>query len=144
MIRYKSKIGYGILAFIILVFCTTIGLTIGQGSPINDLLSMNVILILGFAFIIYLFLNIEYIIVERKLKIKCGFFYTKALNIDMIKSITRTNSIISAPAASLDRIELLYNDNGKFDSIIISPKDKVNFTKELMKINPNIINKIIE
>ncbi|WP_424271630.1 PH domain-containing protein [Eudoraea sp.] len=105
---------------------------------------MNVILILGFAFIIYLFLNIEYIIVERKLKIKCGFFYTKALNIDMIKSITRTNSIISAPAASLDRIELLYNDNGKFDSIIISPKDKVNFTKELMKINPNIINKIIE
>ncbi|MGB5608301.1 MAG: PH domain-containing protein [Eudoraea sp.] len=93
---------------------------------------MSGILILASAFIIYLFLNIEYIIVERKLKIKCGFIYTKALNIDMIKSITKTNSIISAPVASLDRIELLYDDNGKFDSIIISPTDKVNSAKKLM------------
>ncbi len=105
---------------------------------------MSGILLLIAVFIIYIFLSIQYIIIDKTLKIKYGFLYIKALDIDTIKSITKTNSIISAPAASLDRIELLYVNNGKFDSIIISPKDKVDFAKELLKINPNIINKIIK
>ncbi len=57
------------------------------------------------------------------------------MNIEKIKSITKTNNPISAPAASFDRIEINY---GEFNSVIISPKDKIGFIKELIKINPNI------
>jgi hypothetical protein len=42
---------------------------------------------------------------------------------------------MSSPALSLDRIEIFYN---KFDSVIISPKNKADFVAELKSINPAI------
>lgn len=48
---------------------------------------------------------------------------------------------MSSPAPSLDRIELTY---GEFGLIIISPKDKIGFAQELIKINPKIKNKLID
>ena len=73
------------------------------------------------------------------MNIKCGFIYNKDLDIEKIISISKTNNPISAPAASLDRIELRY---GEFGSVIISPKDEIAFVKDLTIINPNIDNQI--
>jgi hypothetical protein len=100
-----------------------------------------VVLILVFAFILHMFLKTEYTIDNNKLKIRCGPFSYKPIAITDIKEIFKTKSIISSPAPSFDRIEIIY---GEFDTIIISPKDKLNFSKDLSKINPNIKNNITE
>ncbi|MBW7871619.1 MAG: PH domain-containing protein, partial [Flavobacteriia bacterium] len=47
--------------------------------------------------------------------------------------------ILSSPAPSFDRIIVKY---GKFDEIILSPKDKFKFTKDLKQINPDIVDKV--
>ena len=97
------------------------------------------LLTLLFAFILHMFFKTRYIIDANKLKIKCGFIPYKPIDIATIKEVARTKSIISSPAPSFDRIVIKY---GKYDEIIISPKDKQNFVKDLLKINPEIINKV--
>jgi len=47
-----------------------------------------------------------------------------------------TNSILSAPALSFDRIEIFYN---RFDSIVISPGDNAAFIADLKEINSAIV-----
>ena len=43
------------------------------------------------------------------------------IDIKSIRKIIETYNPLSSPAASIDRLEIFYN---KFDSILISPKDK--------------------
>ena len=73
--------------------------------------------------------------------VKSGFIRYKPIDIESIKEIAATKSIISSPAPSFGRIVIKY---GKYDEIIISPKNKQNFAKDLMRINPEIKNKISE
>ena len=65
----------------------------------------------------------------------CSFWVNRSITISSIKKIQETNNPLSAPAISLDRLEILYN---QFDSIIISPKDKTSFVSHLIKLNPKI------
>lgn len=95
-----------------------------------------VILLISFIFIMYLLYDTNYIITQGILKIHSGFIVNKNISISKIKSIKKTDSILSAPAASLsDRIEIFY-DNSK--SVVISPKDKQGFVEELLIQNPDI------
>jgi len=103
--------------------------------------SKGVMLLLLLSFVIYLVFKTEYTIENGKLKIRCGFFTYKPIEINEIKKISKTTNIISAPAPSFDRIEIKY---GKFNEIIISPKDKIDFVKYLTKLNPNIKNNVTE
>jgi hypothetical protein len=82
-----------------------------------------------------------YIIENSQLKIKFGFFSFKPIDIMDIKEISKTSNIISSPAPSFDRIEIKYAD---FGSVIISPKDKISFSKDLVQLNPEIKNHLIE
>jgi hypothetical protein len=68
-------------------------------------------------------------------------FSFKPIDINEIRAISKTKSIMSSPAPSFDRIELKY---GEFNEVIISPKNKFQFAKDLTKINQNIKNEIIE
>ena len=84
-----------------------------------------------------MFHNTIYTIQEETLHIKSGFFRYPSIAFKDIKKIEKTNNLIASPAASFDRIEIYY---GKFDSIVLSPKDKQKFAAVLIKINPNIQN----
>ena len=132
---YKSKISYGLLLFVFLILSLSFATGLIYGKSTNDILVSLGIFFLTFGFVLYLFFNTEYTIFDDFLKIKCGFIYNKKLRIFNIKSISKTNSLISSPAASFDRIELRY---WQFGSVIISPKDKIGFAKELLRINPTI------
>ena len=57
------------------------------------------------------------------------------IDISKITKIEKTNSILSSPALSLDRIRIRYN---KYDEVLISPKVKKEFVDELLKVNPTI------
>ncbi|KGO95206.1 PH domain-containing protein [Flavobacterium enshiense] len=95
------------------------------------------ILISTLVFSAYLFLTTDYTITGKNLKVRSGFLVNKNISIEAIKSIEKTDSIWNAPAASLtDRIEIVYNQS---DTIVISPKGREDFIKELLKLNPNIV-----
>ena len=76
------------------------------------------------------------IVDDRELKIQCGLFHFETVDILNITEIKKTSSLLSAPANSLDRIEIFYNKYG--DSVVISPPDKKAFVKTLLAINPKI------
>tara|TARA_R110002050_G_scaffold300364_1_gene469420 strand:+ start:28204 stop:28626 length:423 start_codon:yes stop_codon:yes gene_type:complete len=136
---YKSKISYGLLLLIFLILVLPLGFGIVKTESNQSVIVSISAFVLPFGFVLHLFFNTEYAIINNVLKIKSGFVYKKDLDIRTIKSITKSKSLISSPAASLDRIELKY---GVFSSVIISPKDTFDFIDDLIKINPNIENKI--
>lgn len=80
-----------------------------------------------------------YIIENEKVFIKSGIFFNLSIKIKDIKRISESYNIISSPALSFNRLEVLYN---KFDTILISPKDKRRFIKAIEKINPDVEIKI--
>jgi hypothetical protein len=93
-----------------------------------------VITLLTGGYVTYLYTNTYYAIVDNALSISTGL---GKLTIDVaaIKSIEDTNTMLSAPALSLDRIEIFYN---QYDSVVISPPDKMAFVNHLKMLNANI------
>lgn len=128
---YKSKIGLELFIPIALVFLTLLVLTIINQS---NLLGLSLVIASNILFL-YLFLNTFYEVDEKNVIVKCGFLFKKTIVIHDIKKISETTSVISSPATSLDRLEISY---GKFDSILISPKQKKEFIEQLISINPTI------
>lgn len=127
---YKSKIDIGL---IFPIFIITFG--IGAFIAFLKVWIGLVIIALLLIFIIHMILTTYYIIDGKVLRIKSGIVVNKLVNIDSISKITETNSLESSPANSLDRLELRYN---KLERIIISPKDKDGFIKNMSELNPNI------
>ena len=77
----------------------------------------------------------EYSISGDMLTVTSGFLVNKKIDVKSIRKIEHSKSILSAPALSLDRLLLIYN---KYDDILLSPKEKEEFLKELLAINPDI------
>ncbi|WP_026908367.1 PH domain-containing protein [Paucisalibacillus globulus] len=84
--------------------------------------------------LLWLWFGTGYKIEEGRIKIKYGPF-SSIVKIDQITRMKATKSPLSAPALSIDRIEILH---GKYNSAIISPKDVDNFIKILLTKNQDI------
>ena len=131
---YKSKIGLEIIIPILII------LAFGFKNIINEpKVAPIILLILVLAFITYMLTSIKYTVENQNLNIKAGFLINQNINIMNIESIKKSKNILSSPAASLDRIEIIENNK---NSILISPKNKIEFIEELKKINPLIDVKI--
>lgn len=132
--KFPSKRGFVIyipLVIVLILECSFVagGLYIGA---ILMLVLMSVLLA-------PMFFNTRYTIgSDGILLIKCGIFINIKVPINSIYKVENTDSILSAPALSMDRMEIFYN---KFDSVVISPADKAAFVAELQKINPGILYK---
>ena len=85
-------------------------------------------------FIFLLWINTKYYIRDEHLVIKGVLKYT-LIPIVSITSVNSTRNPSSAPALSMDRLEINY---GNFDFVLISPLEKEHFMEELLKINPKI------
>ena len=127
---YKSKIGLEIIIPILII------LAFGFKNIINEpKVAPIILLILVLAFITFLLTSIKYTIENQNLNIKAGFLINQNINIMNIESIKKSKNILSSPAASLDRLEIIEKNK---NSILISPKNKIEFIEELKKINPQI------
>lgn len=129
---FPSKIGLELIIPISLILAFGFKNILQQPQWSSILL---LILILVLAFISYTFTSIKYSIENTILTVKASFFVNEKIDINSITKITKSNNIISAPAASLDRIEIFY---GNKNSILISPKNKIEFINVLTTINPKI------
>lgn len=128
---YKSKISIGLTVFLLILFAF-----IGYEMFSESFNFLAVIFfIVPILFCIYVFISIKYTITDSNLNIKAGFLVNWDIDIATIQKISETNNIMSSPAASLDRLEIIYN---KYNSIIISPQRKKQFISDLLAINPNI------
>lgn len=128
---FKSGISIGLLSILLSVFSTVTVLLILDDAPWYALL----IIFLVVVFILQLFFNTYYVIEGSLLKIRSGFLYRIDIDIKTIKKIEESNSPLSSPAASFDRLEIIYN---KFDSVLISPKEKKEFIELMLIVNPAI------
>lgn len=135
---YRSKVSKRLVAFVFLAFYGPLIFYINDIHEKAELLFL-LILTLFFIFTLSFILGIVYSIENDKLIIKVGLFKYKPIDILEIKEVSKTNSIISAPAASFDRIEIKY---GQYDEVVISPNDQQGFVNELKRINPKIINNL--
>lgn len=84
--------------------------------------------------VVYLMVSIKYEINESQLIIH-QTMGKMIIDINTIKSIEPTHTILSAPASSLDRLRISYN---KYDDVVISPRRKEEFIQHLLSINPQI------
>lgn len=129
---YRSGISTGLIIFLVLVF----GIA---GVPIfMEELSLYtfIALLLPVVFTWYVLAAIKYKIHDNELTVSGGFLINGTIDIEDIKQIKKTRSLISSPAASFDRIQIFYGGN---DSVIISPKEKKEFIDHLLSINPDIV-----
>ncbi|GAB4028016.1 PH domain-containing protein [Spirosoma gilvum] len=130
MKTYKSKVGLELAiplaGLLVAIGCLMIVKGLWAGAGIILFVSLS---------IAHLFLTTHYKLDEYTLKIQSGFFFRKELPYTSIRKIIETRNPISSPALSLDRIEIVYN---RFDSVLISPEDKMNFIAELLHRKPDI------
>lgn len=137
MKKFSTEVSWKILGPVLLIFSIVMFLIYQSGAETKEILAF---LFGALALVLYLIYGIRYEITDNyMLKVRAGVFYNINVPIEHIHTIEKTNSILSAPASSLDRIEIKYN---KYDSVVISPKHRDLFIQELIKINPNIILKL--
>lgn len=127
---YKSKLGLELIIPLAFIFGTILYMSVRDEKWI----ALSIIL-LTISFIFHVFVSIKYTIEKENLNIKCGFFINQNIDIKTIYKISETYNPLSSPAGSIDRLEIKYN---KFDSVLVSPKDKSGFIRSLKLINPVI------
>lgn len=126
---YKSKIDWWMsLVLVYPIFRSIVSIIEGEWIGYLGIL-------MCFLFIFFISKSTRYIIEENQLIVKCMFIVNERIDISKIKKIEKTNSILSSPALSLDRIAIKFN---KYDEVYISPKEKQSFVNDLLKINPEI------
>lgn len=129
-IIHKSKIGLEILIPLILILGTVTTLMIINGVWLGLAICGLVIF-----FIANIYTSTSYKITsDNRLLIKCGIIETFDIDIMEIEWIKKTSELTSAPALSIDRIEINY----KGGRVVISPADKEKFMSDLRKVNSNI------
>ena len=127
---YKSAVGSAIYIPMCIVGGLFISLIISKAWP------GVIILGVSFIFLLHMLFNTYYTISGNELKIKCGFIINKTIDISTIKKIVPSRNVLSAPALSIDRLEIFYN---QYDSVLISPEDKEGFVERLKGINSEIV-----
>lgn len=79
---------------------------------------------------------ISYEITASALEIHSGILLHYRILLSSIVRVSPTRSPLSSPAWSLDRLRIDYIKNGKKRVILISPKDKEDFLRELAQMAP--------
>ena len=126
---FYTKIGLELLIPLLLI----IGFILN--NIITDFNLTGLIVLLVVILISAIIFSTKYIINNNVLIVKCSFLMNKVVPINSIKSIKEITDFISAPAASIDRLLIKYNEN---EYIVISPKRKSAFIIALKEINPSI------
>ena len=138
--KFKAKVDWWLkiifAAFLVINIWAVVGLITGTSG---DLLLAIIFAPINI-YILPIWLNTYYFLNNNELLIKSGLGRGTRLAYSQILSVSQTRNPISSPAPSLDRLEIKYRyKSGNFtDSIIISPRDKIGFTKELLLRNGKI------
>lgn len=127
---FKSKIDIWIGAIFFLLPIVMIYAAISERDVVTIIITVLIIIMLAL-----IFFGTKYVIDGEELIIYGGI-YKKKIAINQITSLRSTKNPLSAPAMSLDRVEITYNPHMQL--ALVSPKDKETFIKKLLEVNPAI------
>jgi len=128
---YKSEIGIEMYLILALMSLFNIYILVSEGY---DFFLLTIIFC-PILFLIYVINATNYEIKNEILYINSSFLFKEKLQINDIRKIEEVINILSSPAMSIKRLELFY---GKYDSILVSPKNKGEFIEALLNINNKI------
>lgn len=123
---YPSKVDAWLVAVILACLVPTFTLLYNEPSPLIILIALFTLFMVG-----VLPFTIRYVITDGELIVKWGFVVAQRYDIAAIRSIRRTHTALSAPAASLDRLEICFDH----DAIIVSPRHKEAFVRQLQELS---------
>ncbi|MEO7444694.1 MAG: PH domain-containing protein [Ferruginibacter sp.] len=129
--KYPSRIGREIVYPLVIILGTLTAIMIFSKNSWPGLIMMAITTF----FLVHTFRNTFYIIKDKTLIIHCGILYHSEIPIDSISKISETRNPLSSPAASLDRLDILYN---KKTHVLISPLHKKEFIRDILGLNPAI------
>lgn len=139
MTIYHSKIDHWIWVFstTIIFSCIFVPIIIESSKDWIFIVSLIASALIPILIIINIYTNTYYSINESSLilRVKSGIFFDSKYDINKITRIRNTHSILSAPALSLDRIEVTI---GQYNNVVISPENKEKFINQITSLNPNI------
>ena len=129
MTRYNSKIGLEI-SLPLIISMGGASICLGLNAQWLGVLVLSILTLL-----IYLLFKATYYIVDDNiLRVRSSFIVNKKVDIQSITKVRETRNPISAPAASLDRLEVISTRG----SVLISPKNKNAFIEDITSANPRI------
>ena len=136
MIHYSKKdwwlVGLVLAAIVVpivlgLFFVFWVGAS-PAGEPARSLLVIGAV---TGATVLLLTYPLYYRVTESELIVRCGALMQRHISLAAIDEVSPTWDSSSGPAWSLDRLRVDYQKKGEQTSVIISPKDKISFMKEL-------------
>lgn len=130
MKKFRSKIGIGIVSMVGLL----LGTSLAASACAKEWVLFAVVLAI-LILVVYLLLTTFYVIENGILSIHSGFLSVVRIEIRHVIRIEKRRNLFASRAGSINRLEIIYN---KYDSVLISPKDKEGFIKEIKRINPFI------
>lgn len=84
------------------------------------------------ALVLWLTYPLYYEIASGQLIIRCGRLSCQQIPLNSIAEVSPTKNPSSAPAWSLDRLEISYRRDGENEVTLISPQDKMAFMRQLV------------
>ena len=134
--RFSSRIDLWLWAALAIALgaCVFAVRAVGMRGPAIAWVAMLVVCALALVLPLWVVMGTHYALTERDLLIRSGPFRWR-VPLDQIRSVTASRSVLSAPALSLDRLRIAY---GRAGSILISPRDKLQFLSELQRRCPGI------
>lgn len=129
---FRSKIDWWLALIAVIGFAVpmvVLGL-VGAEIPVPGLLVIFILVLPVMIIPVWIFFDTKYVFAENELRINSGPFRWK-VPLAEITGIKPTRNPLSAPALSLDRLEITYSQ-GK--QVLISPEDKTGFLEYLEKV----------
>ena len=135
MVHYSKKDGWLIAVVacaviiplalgLIFLFMGAAYRTVGIALTIDAAITIAVILLLCYP--------LYYQVDSLQLIVRCGVLMNRRIPLASIDKVSPDRNPASAPAWSLDRLRIDYQNNGQPDSVLISPADKFAFMQDLM------------
>ncbi len=128
---YRSKVDLWIVVVIVFAVACSVAPFFQEGQPLLGI-AIGIAATLVF---VWMLRSTRYIVRGDVLVIKSCFLSYGTWRIADIESIRPTHNPLSAPAASLDRLEIRFIGRR---SVLVSPRRKQEFIAHLLALNPCI------
>lgn len=134
--QFKSRKSIG-LSLIVWLPLVALFLLMYRPSFTEERLLGTVILtslwVFTFLFLGIIWFGIRYILTDSHLVIKIGPIVERKIKFSEMVSAERSYSLLAAPTTALRRLKISYG----YYSVLISPKNELEFLKLLKQMNPN-------
>jgi hypothetical protein len=127
-LRFRSAVGWSFKLPVLLVGVTLIASQSRGLDPVSLVAIGGALALMG-----WLYVSTRYTVTDLGLRVQSGPF-NRWVEARAIERVRPTRTILSAPALSLDRLEV----SGGFGSIVVSPQDKAGFVRALKRVAPQL------